>query len=141
MSKEPVDDPVLNTKYTLLFARRSKTKRSVFRNHPVEYRPHPQEQDYRRTLFERYFAVKSSDKNAPVIEIDSDQYNYFKKIPFYTTVGLTWKISGPLRNVVDEDGIFQYEGVYEYNSAQIRRARKVMPGIYKKVGSLLELYK
>ena len=109
---------------------------------PPEYNPSKGEnlEDFQEAYIKRWFARKANDENAPIIEIDEENFNSLKHNPFYTITTLSWKISGPATTVI-KDGIEYEEGVSEYNFRRIHMATKNISGLHKKLPDLYQFYK
>ena len=74
----------------------------------------PTEDDYKKSVYERFFAKKANELKSTPFEISSDQ---FDSSPLYIYVSVIWRIRG---NKIK---------VKEFNDLQIEKARKVMPNI------------
>lgn len=64
-----------------------------------QFAPVPEEEDYDRGWFVRYFARKVNDKNAPILEIDETQYDALESSLYYLRAELRWRIRGSLEDV------------------------------------------
>jgi hypothetical protein len=134
-------DEYLNKKiYTDLLSRKGSLKAATFSEFPEQVKIEPEDDDYKNKYFTRYFAIKSSDKNGVIFEVDVAKYNELKNNPFYRCELMRWKISGVYRSEYD-NGIRVEEGVIDFNEKAFNRLRKKMPDVQNKIKSLTEFYK
>lgn len=127
--------------YITMMGSRTKLGPKQLSYYPELYIPQPTKEEYAEKFIFRYFARKSNDRNAPVIEIDQNSFeNGVKMSPFYTGVRVTWKIAGSPDDVYSDDGILQETSVSKYNSRQVSQAEQ-RSGIKLKLHNFIELYK
>ncbi len=141
MTKDQASAAASLMTYITLMGPRTKVSFGQLRFAPTSYIPVPEDEDYLWGYVVRYFARKANDPNAPVIEVDSDQWKgSVRQSPFYTQVSLKWKITGPLETEYSDDGVLQEWGVQEFNKNQITKAYNKR-GIKVYLPNLLEFYK
>ena len=95
----------------------------------VSYIPTPIDVDYERGYIIRYFLQKSNDVNSVIFEIKKSSIGKFLDNPFYTIVGLDWRLAG------------SPEDVKKSNSASVRIASQTIPKIQLYLPNLLQFYK
>ena len=95
----------------------------------VSYIPTPIDVDYKRGYIIRYFLQKSNDRNGLIFEIKKQSLSKFSDNPFYTLVGLDWRLTG------------EPDEVKKSNSASIRIASETIPKIQLYLPNLLQFYK
>ena len=106
----------------------------------------PTEKDYELGWFYRYFARQSNSIQAPIYEIDKDQYMSHRDVNsgldagFYNVTRIIWKISGPRAQISDIYGN-KVKGVLEANNDSAELADKKFPGIKKYLANLIKFYK
>ena len=106
----------------------------------------PTEKDYELGWFYRYFARQSNSINAPIYEIDKDQYISHRDVSsgldagFYDVIRIVWKISGPTANVIDVYGN-SLKGVLKANNDSAELANKKFTGIKQYLGNLIKFWK
>ena len=83
MSSEIKSDEFLNDKYNVLSHYKSNVKMGLFLENPIEFRPTPSEEDYRKGYLDRYFTQKKNSDYNLIYEITGSQYQSLKKNPFY----------------------------------------------------------
>jgi len=130
MSNEDVDV------YTLL----NRGNIGIFTNTPSMYYPILTPTEYGVGQFNRYFVRSANDKNANIIEIDEAEYRSFQKNPFYIKTSISWKIKGPIEDII-KDGILLESGVSKHNFEQLTLAESNFPGLIEKLTDLFEFYK
>jgi hypothetical protein len=118
----------------------SKTKTAMYSSTPPSHAATPDSEEYLEGYIFRFFAKKANDKNAPIIEINENNFNMLRQNPFYVKVSMRWKISGPPTTLI-RDGIEYEEGVSEYNYRQVTGANTIISGLYKKLHDLYQFYK
>lgn len=127
--------------YITMMGSRTKVSPKLLAYVPELYIPKPTEEEYAEKFMFRYFAKKSNDKNAPVIEVEQSSFeNGVKMSPFYVGVRVPWQIAGSINDVYSEDGILQEAGVLNYNSIKVSQAEQES-GIKLGLQNLLEFYK
>ena len=95
----------------------------------VSYIPTPIDVDYERGYIIRYFLQKSNDINSVIFEIKKSSIGKFSDNPFYTIVGLDWRISGSSNDVKKS------------NSESIRIASQTIPKLAFYLPNLLQFHK
>lgn len=105
---------------------------------PVAFQPSPTADNYKNGFFVRWFSKRINEVKA--IEIDpATSKNIDQNL--YTTVSLTWKISGPKDNKV-ANGIIQDFGVSISNKSEIERVKKeTNVDLFKTLNNPLELWR
>lgn len=97
--------------------------------------PTPTANDYKRQWIYRYFAKRKNNINATIVEIDQIQYDKFRNEdvsvnhPIYQVIRIRWKISGPMFDKIDVNGILIEPGVVDTNNRTISAANIEMYGI------------
>lgn len=111
-------------------------KKSVVRKYPKSYVPRPANADYTRGYINRYFVKPTSNRFAPIIEVDSGQYKLYARkavvtpeAMLYSAATLRWKISGSREQIINSNGI------------SVSKADVVILGIRLKLGNLLQFSK
>lgn len=115
-------------------------KLKAFKNLITDYtEPRPyilrsQQLDYDAGYVTRYFVEKAFGSGRYPIEIDYLQYQSYNKPKninggLYNLVGLNWKLTGPLNNVYNKNGVILELGIYEHNALQVEYASKTIPNI------------
>jgi hypothetical protein len=95
----------------------------------VSYIPEPIDLDYKRGYIVRYFLQKSNDTNGLIFEIKKSSVDKFSDNPFYTIVGLDWRITG---STVD---------IKKSNAASVRIASETIPKLALYLPNLLQFHK
>ncbi len=109
---------------------------------PRRFVPKPTDKDYKVGEMRRYFAQQTNQPNGEIVEISKKQHDSFRKVATYRTVSVRWKISGPVKDRVDEDtGEVALVGVKSSNEAATRNAAKIIPNIKRKLNNPLQLYR
>jgi len=122
--------------------RYSELNRGIRTNQKIKaHFPTPTEVDYNRGFIRRYFIQKSNDKSAPIYEINSDYYQYYRRNPIYTAVTLRWRISGPKETQYDNEGRIVDRSVSESNRIAIKIVSAEMPNLKLHLPNLLQFYK
>ncbi len=108
-------------------------KKSVVKKYPKSFVPNPTSADYTRGYITRYFVKPTSNRFAPIIEVDSGQYKLYSRTAvitpeamLYSAATLRWKISGSREQIINS------------NSISVSKADKILPGIRLKLGNLLQ---
>ena len=133
-------DPFLNDEYDVISQYRSKIDMSVFGVNPTSYRPTPTEEDYRTGIIDRYFVRKNTSQSHPICEVSGEQYHALQVNPYYKTVSIRWKITGPVDSYIsgETDGVI---GVRDFNLREIVRGSEVIWQFPSSFKNLLEFYK
>lgn len=117
----------------------SKTKTAMYSAAPPAHVAFPGSEEYSEGYIFRFFAKKANDKNAPIIEINENNFNLLRQNPFYVKVSMRWKISGQPTTLI-RDGIEYEEGVSEYNYRQVAGANGIINGLRDKLHDLYQFY-
>ena len=94
-----------------------------------QYVPVPSETERTRTWMMRYFARKTNDESAPIMEINESQYNAISNVKYYKRKSLRWKIRGTMDDVAD------------VNWKSLKLAEFDFPGILSRLPDLLQYWK
>lgn len=127
--------PVMVLKY-------DKMKSTSLPDAVTAYTPTPTGEDYKRGWFFRYFARQTNDISSKYIEIDKTTYTSISngENPFYTTVSLRWKISGPEIDVMDGSRVVE-AGVANTNSRTLNQLSQKHPYLSHRLQNLREYWK
>lgn len=98
--------------------------------------PLPDENDYAEGFMTRYILRKRNYNNrADIIEVDLDQFKLWRKRNFgidetlYDGIEMYWKLTGPLRDVKDDNGVIKVFGVYDTNLRMVQLKNNEYPGL------------
>lgn len=108
---------------------------------PETYVPEPDSDDYVTGFIVRYFVQKSNDKNGFVFELQHDIFSEMVKNPYWVSIEMRWRISGPLDFVYDEVGKISDMGVRASNKSSINIAAEHIKNIGLYLPNLLQFYK
>ena len=61
----------------------------------------PQNDDYNKGFIDRYFARQANDENAPILEINVEDYEL--QTPFYKKITIRWTLVGKESDVIKEN--------------------------------------
>lgn len=125
------------------------TKNNITRQkYAIPFFPNPQDKDYKNKFILRYFAKQatSTKKEIPIIEIDKNLYESYGdgsglSSSFYNVMKLKWKIRGPEKNAITEDGYVLEKSILNANDDTLKLKEKEMTGIRQRLGNLLEFSK
>jgi len=114
------------------------TKAETFNFAPVNMYVLPTLEDYGRGFFKRYFIYRRNLRNIYMefFEVNDTQYKSWKKPNFgineilYNAFTIDWKLTGPLRDVIDGTNIKEF-GVYDTNRRLVFLNEKDFPMISK----------
>ncbi len=81
--------------------------------------PTPSANDYASAYLVRYFLQRVSDVNGFVYEVGLPEYEEYFPNPYWISVSMRWRISGPLNVVYDSNGNLIDKGVIESNKASL----------------------
>jgi len=95
---------------------------------PTQYVPMPDIEDYTRGWFLRYFIRKTNDVNAPILEVNENQYEALYNVKYYIRTTIRWKIYGPR------------EEVSETNAKIIDLTKYDFPGLSSRLPNLLQYW-
>ena len=103
--------------------------------------PSPSDDDYAVGFIRRYFIRKANDVNGFTFEIPKDEYRDYINNPFWTTLDIKWRISGPLSTTYKENGDIDDRGVMNSNKAAIGLATHTIKNIALYLPNYLQFYK
>lgn len=111
-------------------------KKSIVKKYPKSYVPQPGHADYVRGYINRYLVKPTSNRFAPIIEVDNGQYKLYARkavitpeAMLYVATTLRWRISGSREQII------------ESNSISVSKANEILPGTRLKLGNLLQFSK
>jgi hypothetical protein len=81
--------------------------------------PTPSANDYASAYLVRYFLQRVSDVNGFVYEVGLPEYEEYFPNPYWISVSMRWRISGPLNVVYDSNGNLIDKGVIESNKSSL----------------------
>ncbi len=94
----------------------------------------PEEEDFKRGYFQRYFIKQRNDINGRVKEVDKQQFEDLSKTGeglnpnFYRSLVLRWKLTGPRKDIKKGDLIL-VAGVEDTNKRTVIQKDKSMNGL------------
>lgn len=103
--------------------------------------PRPTDNDYEKEFIQRFFVQKSNDLNGFVYEVNSETFDVLKSNPFWLTATIRWRISGPLDNVYDSNGLITDKGVINSNKVSIGIGAETIKNIGLYLPNVLQFYK
>jgi hypothetical protein len=121
------------------------TENEIYRfgDDPDSFTPHPAGQDYKRGYITRYFAIRRNQSLPQIVEIPKQIYDdLFNQGGQYNSaiwrvISLFWKISGPLRDTRDRNGVIT-KGIVNTNERTIQEANQQMRGIKQYLSNLIQ---
>ncbi len=81
--------------------------------------PTPSANDYASAYLVRYFLQRVSDVNGFVYEVGLPEYEEYFPNPYWISVSMRWRISGPLNVVYGSNGNLIDKGVIESNKSSL----------------------
>jgi hypothetical protein len=114
-----------------------------FGDDPESFIPRPTGADYKRGYITRYFATRRNQSPPRIVEIPQQVYEDISKrkgIYNYTlwrVISLFWRISGPLRDTRDRNGIIT-KGIVNTNERIREEANQQMKGIKSYLPNLIQ---
>lgn len=121
---------------------KDKVKRQKY---AVPFYPNPQDKNYKDKFIFRYFAKQStgSGNQVPILEIDKNQFKSYGSDTglsdvFYVVIKLKWKIAGPEKNILSNDGYLMEKSILNANDDTLKLKEKKFTGIRQRLGNLLE---
>ena len=81
--------------------------------------PIPSANDYADAYLIRYFIQRVSDNNGFVYEVGLPEYEEYFSNPYWISISMRWRISGPLNMVYDSNGNLIDKGVIESNKSSL----------------------
>jgi hypothetical protein len=103
--------------------------------------PVPTSNDYESSFIERYFIQKANDIHGFVYEIDMNEFTRIKSNPYWLYVVISWRISGPLDSVYNNDGMLIDKAVINSNKATLATASAKLKNIGLYLPNLLQFHK
>ncbi len=107
---------------------------------PTAFVPNYEDLDYEKGYVDRYFCQRSNDTSAPIMEISSTEYSKKKENPYFITVSLKWRISGPPGPKSIGIGVRDDIGVRASNRESIKLKSDVMPNLKLYLPNLLQFH-
>lgn len=108
---------------------------------PKTFIPNPTENDYEVGSIDRYFTQRANDSNGFVFELDENEYSNIIENPYWTTIIMRWRISGPIDVVYGSNGKLTDMGVKASNSASIAITSTKIKNIGLYLPNLLQFHK
>jgi hypothetical protein len=103
--------------------------------------PVPTSNDYESSFIERYFIQKANDIHGFVYEIDINEFTSIKSNPYWLSIIISWRISGPLDSVYNNDGMLIDKGVINSNKATLATASAKLKNIGLYLPNVLQFHK
>lgn len=103
--------------------------------------PTPNQSAYSDGYITRYFAQKVNDKSSYVFEISKSTISKLEENPYWSTVQLKWRITGPLNPIYNQNGMAIDLGVTQSNLNEISKASKTIPNLKSYLINTLQFYK
>jgi len=103
--------------------------------------PVPTQNDYESSFIERYFIQKANDIHGFVYEIDINEFTHIKSNPYWLSTIISWRISGPLNEVYNDNGILIDKGVINSNKATLATASAKLKNIGLYLPNVLQFHK
>jgi hypothetical protein len=97
--------------------------------------------DYDTGFIERYFTQKANDVTGIIHEIDKDTYNGYLKNPYWISVKMRWRITGPLETTYNMNGGVDDIGVKKSNTKSIQIVAEKLKNISLYLPNLLQYYR
>jgi hypothetical protein len=121
------------------------TDQSIYRfgDDPDSFTPRPIGQDYKRGYITRYFATRRNQSPPQIVEIPQQVHDDILKrngnynFALWRVISLFWKISGPLRDTRDRNGVVT-KGIVNTNERIIQDANQQMRGIRQYLSNLIQ---
>ena len=103
--------------------------------------PNPESNDYENGFIERYFVQKVNDKTAQVFEISNSTYPKYISNPYWATVNIKWRITGPVDTIYNETGDIADRGVINSNKMLLDIAAEKIKNIKLYLPNLLQFHR
>lgn len=103
--------------------------------------PSPSDTDYQLGFIRRYFCQKANDSHSHIFEVDESEYRKLEQSPFWKVSDMKWRISGPTKRILKDDGSVSDIGVNESNRAAINLAALKIKNISLYLPNILQFYK
>jgi hypothetical protein len=107
----------------------------------ITHVPKPTESDYQRGFIRRYFIQKLNDTLSPVYEVDYERFGNYKSDPYFSSVTLKWRISGPKETKYDNNGNVVDKAASESNRISIQISSDKIPNLKLYLPNLLQFHK
>jgi hypothetical protein len=102
----------------------------------------PSQEEYDKGFYTRHFIKTKGTKNiAEVTELDFGKIGSKISDILYVGFQLDWKITGPLNDVFDSDGVRQESGVRDTNRRTLERLEQEYVGILDKLQNFTQFYR
>jgi hypothetical protein len=136
---------IQNTPTNLEYSNLTQKNQKLFEygKNPTAFIPQPKGEDYKRGQIERYFAKKRNETPSRILEINqstyndiitqSGEYNY----ALWQVVKIFWKISGPLRDTRNPNGIIT-AGIVDTNERLVNFTNREFRGIKQYLSNLIQ---
>jgi hypothetical protein len=110
--------------------------------YPETIVPAPTDADYQLGFIKRYFVRKANDSAGHIFEISENTYTeyVYNTNPFWTTVDLKWRITGPKTETLRNDGTVDI-GIINANKNSIGIASQKLRNLKLYLPNLLQFYK
>lgn len=118
-----------------------KNKKLYSLDFPKTIVPTPNQLDYENGFIIRYFAQRVNDENGFVFEIDLQEYSHLLENPYWIIEKMTWRISGPIEEISDKNGMMTDKGVRGSNNASISIVSNKIKNIGLYLPNLLQFHK
>lgn len=109
--------------------------------YPKTIQPMPEDTDYQRSYIVRFFTRKANDQYGHIFELDEDTYNEYLENPFWKSISLKWRISGPLDTTYNPNGTIKDIGVIAGNKASLGKASQTLKNISLYLPNLKQFHK
>lgn len=96
-----------------------KNREAFSLKNPKTIVPTPSANDYASAYLVRYFLQRVSDVNGFVYEVGLPEYEEYFPNPYWISISMRWRISGPLNVVYDSNGNLIDKGVIESNKSSL----------------------
>ena len=136
-------DEVESAQYREL-ARLNNSERAL--EHPEVTIVEPSDEERSTGFMYRYFLQQANSPTSPIIEVDKDQYESWKKLgggidsSFYNGISLKWRVRGELETKIGQDGIVR-KGVLDGNTDSITLASETLPALKNQMQNLVKYWK
>ncbi len=99
----------------------------------------PTQEDYEKGSYTRYFIKRKGTQN--IVEVGEEELNNVGSTiseVLYEGFQLNWKISGPINDIFDLDGVRKEAGVRDTNDRMLKRLELEHPGIKDRLKNLIQ---